>query len=90
MTAIESAIKEAVTKGGFNFPIDSEMMTDNDRMLCLLEPAFWTALGKARGWKQFDYHRTTVRKGWLPKWHRFIDHLAAGNDAESFFKGLME
>ncbi len=26
--------------------------------------------------------------GWKIKWHRFIDHLADGKDAESFFENL--
>jgi hypothetical protein len=26
---------------------------------------------------------------WLTEWHRFIDHLAKGKDAESFFKELV-
>ena len=26
---------------------------------------------------------------WLVEWHRFVDHLAEGKDAESFFEGLL-
>lgn len=29
-------------------------------------------------------------KHWKDKWHRFIDHLAEGKDAESFFKELLK
>lgn len=28
-------------------------------------------------------------KSWNYEWHRFIDHLASGRDAESFFKKLL-
>ncbi len=75
-----------------------------------LDPTFWQALGKARGWDG----KTLVRRGaiignfvtpdhkpyaemgfgmdyistWCFHWHRFIDHLAEGKDAESFFASL--
>lgn len=29
-----------------------------------------------------------IEKKWLEHWHRFIDHLAEGKDAESFFDSL--
>ena len=71
----------------------------------LLDPAFWQALGKARGWQtscfhldesgRYEAYRHTAKCGvstaksyWELQWHRFIDHLAEGKDAESFFKGL--
>jgi hypothetical protein len=53
----------------------------------LLQPHFWSALGKARGWgyeKKWQYNGAV----WLESWHRFIDHLADGKDAESFFATL--
>lgn len=28
-------------------------------------------------------------EAWVMEWHRFIDHLAEGKDAESFFKDLL-
>ena len=64
-----------------------------------LDPAFWQALGRALGWEQavrtvhaVENGRSTLvtRAGhhWLYYWHRFIDHLAAGNTPESFFESL--
>ncbi len=67
-----------------------------------LDSAFWQALGKARGWKTDscancagascwfcsnlkDYKRCNE---WQYQWHRFIDHLADGKDANSFFESL--
>jgi hypothetical protein len=43
----------------------------------LLDPKFWQALAKARGWGNFE---------WLVQWHHFIDHLAAERSLESFFE----
>jgi hypothetical protein len=64
-----------------------------------LDPAFWHALGRVLGWNQavrtvhaVDHGRPTrlTRAGqpWLSYWHRFIDHLAEGNTAASFFDRL--
>ena len=51
------------------------------------DPLFWQALGKARGWGDF-LNETDGRPAWIDRWHRFIDHLASGKDAEGFFKNL--
>lgn len=63
------------------------------------DSAFWQALGKARGWDDLrdgikearidylDYANGTIF-GWKSVWHRFIDHLAEGRDAEEFFASL--
>lgn len=53
-----------------------------------LDPFFWQSLGKAMGWEtQFDEDKGFNHQ-WLHEWHRFIGHLAGGEDAESFFKKL--
>ena len=65
----------------------------------LLDPEFWQALGRALGWDcemitvhVVDNGRPTVvtRAGqhWRYHWHRFIDYLADGKGAESFFENL--
>jgi len=91
MTHTEQAIKEAAEKGGYDdsavhLVLDAMTQYDYDATvnLIVLDPLFWQALGKARGW-QDDYHTT----GWRRNWHHFIDHLAQGNDAESFFAQLV-
>lgn len=50
---LNRAIRDAVKNGGYRFPIDSEMMTDNDRLLCTLDPLFWQSLGRARKWETY-------------------------------------
>lgn len=61
MTAIESAIKEAIMKGGYHPVAEVEVVGEEvftfgeriDSNKCLLDPLFWQALGKARGWEEF-------------------------------------
>ena len=59
-------------------------------------PSFWQALGKARGWPPYsprgyvdNYEDDLEDFSWKVYWHHFIDHLANGKDAESFFKELI-
>jgi len=114
MTAIETAIKEAVEKGGYIYKGSADFQFAGNYKGCifwrnesgsyieilpfekiLLDPFFWQALGKAREWPAFlpyggfdafeEYMEIT---GWKAQWHRFIDHLAEGKDAESFFSAL--
>lgn len=64
-----------------------------------LDPLFWQSLGKSLGWKihKTFYHfsskglRSEInpKPEWKRRWHRFIDHLAEGKDAESFFESLI-
>ena len=103
MTYIEQAIKEAVDQGyqpnverypemeGIS-PLQIAMAMQAD---VFIDPAFWKALGKQRGWTtddDFKYWQKSVveweEKYWKKFWHRFIDHLADGKDAESFFQSL--
>ncbi len=103
MNYVEQAIRDAVEKGGWsNHPLASlELVTakvawwgqggneDQGQWLSeiFLDPAFWQALGKARGWEKSSYN-DEFKFLWLTVWHRFIDHLAEGKDAESFFASL--
>jgi|HubBroStandDraft_4_1064222.scaffolds.fasta_scaffold03118_5 hypothetical protein len=116
MTYIEQAIKEAVEKGGYHEGYHLAHFGDfGDELFAadkgarsiavvvaeiLLDPSFWQALGKARGWKEkcADCHKLSrscrceypsFLDGEMYFWHRFIDHLAEGKDAESFFKTLV-
>lgn len=65
----------------------------------LLDPLFWQALGKARGWKEYMYNDgiqsdrpdrqyASWTLTWKHYWHCFIDHLAEGKSAEEFFATL--
>src|ERR1044072_5183491 len=101
MTYIEQSIKEAGDQGyqpnverypemeGIS-PLQIAMAMQAD---VFIDPAFWKALGKKRGWttdNDFKYWQKSVveweEKYWKKFWHRFIDHLAEGKDAESFFQ----
>lgn len=69
-----------------------------------LDPLFWQALGKAMGWEgkvqevidtrtenpRFQVGGWVNKGDWKTEWHRFIDHLAEGKDAESFFNELFK
>lgn len=93
MIAIENCVREAVEKGGY---IDfAENYGDAHRFLDI---DFWQCLGKALGWDDYQsdgFLKDTLQFangtifGWRAVWHRFIDHLAAGRDAESFFANLV-
>ncbi len=103
MTHIEKAIREAVEKEGYRsdftpsilMPIEDFVAHLAKVNAAVLDPAFWQALGKARGWKNDPRDVLRERMGggivappWISIWHRFIDHLAEGKDAESFFATL--
>ena len=63
----------------------------------LLDPLFWSALGKSLNLSICEWE-CVKRKGnqkhcpvkhqeqWLNYWHNFINHLALGKDAESWFE----
>lgn len=57
-----------------------------------LDKDFWINLGKALGWEEEDpeVERYCVLEGncWKKEWHKFIDHLSAGGNAEDFFEKL--
>jgi len=109
MTHIEQAIRDAVEKGGYKWrwylsdssSYDYKDMEFRELEKHFLDPTFWQALGKARGWegtyvtdawpfemgKKWEEERRHI-PSWQYHWHRFIDHLASGKDAESFFASL--
>jgi len=94
VSAIERAVKDAVENGGYSvIPwnlIKGAPDTFHFNAIIFevfLDPLFWQALGKARGWAKKQPRQ--IQKGeWKWQWHRFIDHLADGKDAESFFASL--
>lgn len=94
MTALETVIRDAVEKGGYDY--HSEMPPFHAE-LCeiLLDPAFWRALGKARGW-HIDPRELVIGslngkqpiEPALKKAGALLQHLFSGGDIESFFKSL--
>ncbi len=76
---------------------------EGNRDACiLLDPLFWQCLGKAMGWNeskscyhypQGAYRHTICLQGMNKRtyhWHCFIDKLASGWTAESFFNELLK
>lgn len=108
MTHLETAIRDAVEKGGyqphmhgfkewksFTFQTAQAFVMSQGIECILFDPAFWRALGKARGWEegigklpngmtfgQFE------EQHWTAKQHRFITHLQNDGDIEGFFASL--
>jgi hypothetical protein len=111
MTAIERCIKEAVEKGGYVsdmvgfddggmfYKQATEENDGGDEQILFLDPLFWQALGKARGWEnaerqaEIGYREPDGKLLWQGEWqyywHRFIAHLASGKTAEEFFAELV-
>lgn len=57
----------------------------------LLDPLFWQALGEQQRWvSNINPPSQPKEPEWLCNWHRFIDHLAEGKDAEEFFNQLLK
>ena len=69
------------------FPDDYETF----RADILLDHLFWHALGKAMGWIGLHSNVGEVNEMdfYMWQWHNFIDHLADGGTAESFFQNLI-
>lgn len=96
---IQQAIEKAVA-GGYDY--NSEIPPFHDA-LCqmMLDPAFWSALGKTEGWNKTDWdidywtwggkqERVNEPKLDEPTFymHRLIDHLADGGTIEGYFETL--
>ncbi len=79
---MEQAIKKAI-EGGWKY----EDMISTYYAPLPLSRSFWQALGKNLG--QGDF-KTETKGSWKHNWHMFIDHLAEGKDADSFFKELLK
>lgn len=107
--AIEDAVKGGWRPSKYLDYDDAKMMNGfagfvsfHYQQYALLDPVFWQALGKTRGWTAkcdaafldgFAHPSYNACKGckkasWMLFWHRLIDHLASGGTIESFFEGL--
>src|SRR6266446_10494025 len=87
---LQQAIRDGTEKGGYRYrwwkvnDLEHNEGYNGLQLRALSEhlhdPDFWKALATARKWGDAN--------AWRFHWHRFIDHLADGKDAESFFAAL--
>lgn len=112
MTHLEQAIRDAVEKGGYkvqNLRLNGSVLYhdaftsvggEKPAAMVLLDPAFWQALGRARGnwgkknhdpvWKvTYNIEEHTVVETWANVMLDFTYHIAADKDVESFFATLV-
>jgi len=94
MTAKEKIIKDAV-EGGYNEHWEnSGSCSKKHHSDILLDPTFWHAVGKTRGWDEcLGKESELLKQHWLEKiskekWHNFIDHLADGLTIEEALLAL--
>ena len=81
MDAVQRAIREAKNAG----------WKPTERSV-FLDPQFWRALSRARGW---DHDERACgappdvwTSRWSRRWHDFVDHLALGKSIEDYFERL--
>lgn len=96
---MEQAIKKAIEGGWGGFRDNKsgqlefiEFYSDKYHFAYATQQSlFWQALGKAMQLEGSTYiWQRGDQEKWLTLWHHFIDHLAEGKDAESFFKELLK
>lgn len=94
MTHLNTAIKRAIESG--YRPILRGGFTGEENWnieKILLDPKFFQCLGVAEGWKEGVKINGVIKvkgSGWWCKWHDFIDALADGKTAETFFEELLK
>jgi len=95
MTATQEFIEDAI-KGGSEFAQDMLIEEYGDLEIALLKPEVWQAVGKTRGWGDITLHGVKTKAGldgyidqWRAYMHRFIDHLADGDDIETALSKLV-
>lgn len=105
MTYTEKATQKSIEGGWKPRGVDIKEWSSFKNMMSLIpwheltsDPLFWQSLGKAEGdgvsergtptVSVMSYHGKMMYS-WQVRWHRFIDHLASSQDAESFFKSIL-
>jgi len=91
MKAIEQAVRNAIFAGFDRYELGNFLRAGiewDEISWLFFEPSFWQALFKEyKTGRPFNIHART-KPQWLNEMHNFIDHLAEGKDAESFFSSL--
>ena len=102
MTATETIIKDAMEGGWMNISNvrlaagyikgdvdDGNGWTTKEKIPvaeALLDPTFWQAVGKTRGWDNLI--EVYPEGGWRSVWKVFIDHIADGLTIEDALSAL--
>lgn len=90
-TPTQQFIQDAIA-GGYGSDLflgvsEGSQVYDHMTLKLLLDPLFWQAVGETRGWYVGElcdaYGNCRRDDEWLQKQHRFIDHLANGNDIDT-------
>lgn len=99
-SAIETVIEKSI-EGGYNTHYKMRIFPDNFWTRFCHDPQFWKCLGQAMGWAEFTYGRCPHEglcglrcdgarlPSWKEYWHKFIDYIAEGKEAEKFFEELL-
>lgn len=93
MTNKQQIIQDAI-EGGWNQrsnPMTMRGFSIITHEPMFLDPLFWQAVGKTRGWSPDlgDWRRGKNFSNWKDYWHQFIDHLAEGDDYETALSKLV-
>jgi len=85
------AIKQAAQEGyGKDWALPGEAV-DYHIATVLQDPAFWTALGKARGWRECEVITGGVKwpdEGWAYHALRYFDTVRSGGNLSQFWQSL--
>ena len=88
MTATEQTIQDAIEGGWENRHYNDykmEAFRVKHYQDCWIDPKFWQAVGKTRGWNNSQYFSNMYKR----KWHKFIDYLADGKTTEEALTELL-
>lgn len=97
MTETQQFIEDAIKGGWENRHYDDtvqEAFRIEHYKDCWIDPTFWQAVGKTRGWDNGEHVDPTYEFAssqtwmWQWKWHRFIDHLTGGLTIEEALKAI--
>lgn len=81
------SLGKAMGWGGMGFDEDEGKEVWCDALRCP-KCGEWLTGDRLECSEEHEYDGSDVQTEWLYQWHRFIDHLAEGKDAESYFESL--
>lgn len=80
MPATQRAIEDSIKGGWERYAWEDCTLEAGIIEKSLLDPTFWAAIGKSRGWdkKPFNNPSWPTKKGWEGMWYIFIFFLIEG------------